>query len=63
VGDKETNGQIFTKDFVDKYLFTAEELQKGIYLPVNVDDINDIDSHNDKLRAYSSLGLTQVPKD
>jgi len=58
--DTETNNQIFTQDIVNQYLFTKEEIKKGVYLSIDTDDICDVDPDSDKVRCYASLGLTKI---
>ncbi|MFA7314906.1 MAG: hypothetical protein WC025_03195 [Candidatus Magasanikbacteria bacterium] len=58
--DQTNNKEIFSKNIVDQYLITLEDLKKGIYIPINTDNICDIDENfEDSLRCYASIGLTK----
>lgn len=62
-GDTETNNQIFTKNIIEQYLFTLDELKKGINMDIDTDKVCDIDNNTDKVKCYGYLGLTNITGD
>ena len=63
-GDDETKTEIFAKDCVNKYLITKDELTKGLYLPIDVSGVCDVESGDEggiiRKRCYSFVGYTST---
>jgi len=62
--DDTTKTQVFAKDCVNKYLITPEELKKGLYLPVDISGVCDIETGDEgeilRKRCYSFVGYTST---
>jgi hypothetical protein len=60
----ETTDNIFNKDCVNPYLLTADEIKKGVYLPIDVSKICDIDTfsegENQRKKCYDLIGYNKT---
>lgn len=70
-GEVNTDGDdvtpnIFAKNCVNKYLITLDELKKGIYLPVDISNVCDIETGDEgeslRKKCYSFVGYGRTPE-
>jgi hypothetical protein len=56
LGEDNVDDEILSRDVVNQYLFTKEELLKGYHLEINVDKVCDVDSTEDRKKCYAHIG-------